>query len=134
MAVLAVPDSEISYNAASWMFFFSSLSTAFADVIVDSMMVIQARRYPRTGSEELNAFSYTWMALGGLLGSIIAAFLTENFEPRHCFAFSSLAGVIIAITATQLNVSLETLGDDDQDQGQEKDFWNNLKRNIKEIK
>ena len=92
------------------MLFLSNFSIAFSDVIVDSLMVIQARRYPEDGSEDLNTFSWTWMSVGGLIGSLIAAFLTENYEPRHCFTFSSIMGLVIAFTATRLNVSLETEG------------------------
>lgn len=103
-------DEEGSENFAMWMLFFSNLSIAFSDVIVDSLMVIQARRFPEDGSEELTAFSWTYMAFGGLIGSVIAAFLTESYEPRYCFYFSSLMGLVIAYVATKLDVSLETEG------------------------
>ena len=50
------------------------------------------------------------MSFGGLIGSLIAAVLTENYEPRHCFTFSSFMGLIIAFVALRLNVGLETEG------------------------
>ena len=50
------------------------------------------------------------MALGGLIGSLIAAYLTESYEPRYCFLFSSIMGFVIAAVASRLNVSLETEG------------------------
>ena len=55
------------------------------------------------------------MALGGLIGSIVAAFLTESYEPRHCFTFSALMGLVIAFTATRLSLSLETEGLESQE-------------------
>ena len=94
----------------TWMLFFSNLSIAFSDVIVDSLMVIQARRHPEDGSEDLNTFSWTWMSVGGLAGSLIAAVLTESYEPRYCFLFSSFMSFFIAILAVRLNVSLEHEG------------------------
>ena len=61
---------------AIWMLFFSNLSIAFSDVIVDSLMVIQARKFPDHGAEDLNSFSWLCMSFGGFFGSIAAAFLT----------------------------------------------------------
>ena len=66
---------------ATWMLFMSNLSIAFSDVIVDSLMVIQARKFPDSGAEDLNSFSWTCMSVGGFFGSIAAAFLTEKYEP-----------------------------------------------------
>lgn len=80
MIVLGLMSTEKeSESMAAWMLFFSNVSIAFSDVIVDSLMVIQARRYPEDGSEELNAFSWTCMSLGGLFGSFAAAILTEKY-------------------------------------------------------
>ena len=109
MIVLGLPNQD-SINATTWMLFLSNFSIAFSDVIVDSLMVIQARRYPEDGSEDLNTFSWTWMSIGGLVGSLVAAVMTENYEPRHCFSFSAIMGLVIAFFATRLSVGLETEG------------------------
>ena len=109
MIILGLQQAE-NESLATWMLFLSNLSIAFSDVIVDSLMVIQARRYPEDGSEDLNTFSWTLMSIGGLVGSIAAAFLTENYEPRYCFMCSSIMGLVIAFVAVRLNVSLETEG------------------------
>lgn len=61
---------------ACWMLFLSNLSIAFSDVIVDSLMVMQARKFPNGGAEELNSFSWTCMSFGGFFGAIAAAILT----------------------------------------------------------
>jgi len=114
MIILGLP-WESSVDAATWLLFLSSFSIAFSDVIVDSLMVIQARRFPKDGCEELNTFSWACMSFGGIIGSIIAAVLTENSDPRHCFTFSSVMGLMIAITATRLSVSIETSDDPDAD-------------------
>ena len=98
------PESETS---ATWLLFFSNLGIAFSDVIVDSLMVIQARRHPNRGSEDLNTFSWTFLSLGGLLGSLAAAFLTENYEPRYCFLLSSAMSLAIITAAARLRIQLE---------------------------
>ena len=131
MIVMGLQQAD-NESLATWMLFFSNVSIAFSDVIVDSLMVIQARRYPEDGSEDLNGFSWTCMSIGGIFGSVTAAFLTESYEPRYCFLFSSVMGLIIAFVATRLNVSLETEGLDSQAEGQ--GFWHDIKRNCREIK
>ena len=73
------------------------------------------------------------MALGGLIGSTAAAFLTENYEPRYCFAFSSGMGLVIAAVAVRLNVALETEGLEAQE-GSELGFWGDFKRNCREVR
>lgn len=62
MIVLGMQSHEEdgSENMSMWMLFLSNLSIAFSDVIVDSLMVIQARRFPEDGSEELTSFCWTY--------------------------------------------------------------------------
>ena len=83
---------------------FSNFSVAFADVVVDSLMVIQSRKYPDVGSEELTSFSWTSLAIGGFTGSLAAAYLTQKFEPKYCFLYSSIMGFIMATVAYRLNI------------------------------
>ena len=90
--------------------FLSNLSVAFSDVIVDSLMVIQARKFPAKGADELSTFSWTCLAMGGLSGSVIAAFITQSYEPKYCFLYSSIMGLVMAIVAYKLNVSVEQEG------------------------
>ena len=72
------------------------------------------------------------MSIGGLLGSIAAAFLTQNYEPRYCFMFSSTMGLVIAFFASRLNVALEMEGRS-QDYGNHS-LWEDIKRNLRDIK
>lgn len=87
----------------------SALAIAFSDVIVDALMVIQSRRYP-DGAEDLQTLAWCSLSIGGLVGSVVAAFLTENYDPTHCFQVTALFGLVIAVVASMLNVSLETEG------------------------
>jgi MFS family permease len=114
-----------------WLLLIFNFSVAFADVIVDSLMVIQARKNPRYGAGELNAFMGTILAIGGFLGSIIAAIVTEYYDPRYCFALSSFIGLSIAYTTWKLDLSIEQEGLENL-QG-EIGLWPNFKRNCQEI-
>ena len=86
-------------NSAAWCIFMSNLGVAFSDVLVDSLMVIQSRKYPDGGAEELMAFAWVSLSVGGFIGSFIAAIFTQNYEPKYCFAFSALLSIGIAIVA-----------------------------------
>lgn len=116
---------------ATWMLFLSNLSIAFSDVIVDSLMVIQSRKYPDEGAEELNSFSWSCMSMGGLIGSITAAFLTQHYEPRYCFLFSSTMGLVMATVAYRLNINLEHEGWAPSHTNST--FWEDIQRNFGEI-
>jgi len=130
MMVLGIQHCE-THDLATWMLFISNLSIAFSDVIVDSLMVIQARKFPEDGAEDLNAFSWTCMSVGGFFGSIAAAILTEKYEPQYCFMFSSVMGLVIAYVASRLNVTLEDDGRDSRaGQGS---FLDDVKRNFREM-
>lgn len=50
------------------------------------------------------------MALGGLVGSVTAAILTESYDPRYCFLFSAIMSLFISVVAVKLNVELEYEG------------------------
>ena len=50
------------------------------------------------------------MAMGGLLGSVIAAVLTESDQSSLCFWLSAIMGVIIAVNALFLDSNVESDG------------------------
>ena len=108
MTVL-VNNNANDVNVAVVCLSLGSLSVAFSDVIVDALMCIQARRHP-DGAEDLQTMSWCCLSIGGLAGSVVAAFLTENYDPSYCFQVTALFGLVIAVVASMLHVSLETEG------------------------
>lgn len=73
----------------------------------------------------------TWLAIGGILGSVIAALVTELSDPRYCFAISSLIGLSIAYTSFFLSIEVEEEGVENLNG--EIGLWPNFKRNCREI-
>ena len=53
-----------------------AVNVAFNDAIIDALMCMQARRDPINGSEDLNSYTWIWLSIGGIIGSISAGFLT----------------------------------------------------------
>jgi integral membrane sensor domain MASE1 len=62
-------------NVIAVVLMFLSLSGAFIDVVMDAMMVIEAKKNPEQGSQEL--LSLAWMVagvaaiVGGIAGAVI---------------------------------------------------------------
>ena len=129
MTVLVYNTEQDRSRVATICLFLQSLAIAFSDVIVDALMCIQARRY-KDGAEDLQTLSWSCLSIGGLAGSIAAAFLTENYNPAICFQVSAVFGLIIAFFAFRLDVALETEG---IIVNRNSSFCNDLRRYISEI-
>ena len=89
------------------MFFLANLSGAYLDVLVDALMVIQSRKDEEDGSEQLQSLSWGAMGAGGMTGSLVAGFLTENYHPKWCFFWYSWMGLVVTITACFLTKESE---------------------------
>ena len=56
--------------------FFMNLASAFMDVVVDGLMVMQARRDTANGSQNLQTFSWQLLGLGGIIGGVAGGVIT----------------------------------------------------------
>ena len=99
-----------SVTLAATCTFITTLSIAFSDVIVDSLIVIQARKDPENGSAYLSTFTWTCQAAGGLTGAISAAFLTQDNDPKVCFIIYAFLGLLLLFGSMQLRPEIETFG------------------------
>lgn len=98
MIILTVFTTDSVLLAATCTFM-TMLSIAFSDVIVDALIIIQARKDPVNGSAYLSTFTWTCQAAGGLSGAISAAFLTQDNDPKVCFIIYAFLGVLLLIGA-----------------------------------
>lgn len=91
----------LGYVGVTIVFAFYSLNLAFIDVITDALVVSQARLYPGElgGSAELNTFSWTFISVGGIIGSLMAAYFTEKFNPHFNFSINAILLFIILLVS-----------------------------------
>lgn len=83
------------------------MTGAFMDVIIDALMVQEARKDPKHGSQDLNSYSYIFMSTGGIIGSLLAAFMTQYMDPHASFFISACFGLLIAVFGLKMNKSIE---------------------------
>jgi MFS family permease len=90
----------------------NSLGGAVMDVVVDGMMVINSRKDPTSGSEELQAYSWGFYGLGGIAGCLGSGFLLDDTngnvpQPYWCFAIMAFFGASVGISGLFIDKSLE---------------------------
>jgi hypothetical protein len=113
------------------MLIVNSLNSAFLDVVVDALMVSQSRKDLESGSEDLQGLSWALLSIGGICGSICAAYFTEYLKPSHTFLACSFFSLTIVIAGYNINPDVELASYSDRDgQG----FCTQFKENIQEIK
>jgi MFS family permease len=103
----------------------NSLGGAFMDVVVDGMMVINSRQDPTSGSEELQAYSWAFYGLGGMMGCLISGYFltgedangTPTGNPYICFYIMVFFSAAVGISGLFIDKSLE---DNQQDMVQMK--------------
>ncbi|MFM2060818.1 MAG: hypothetical protein RLZZ507_488 [Cyanobacteriota bacterium] len=77
----------------------SSLSVAFSDVIVDSLVVERARAESQAKAGSLQSLCWGSTAVGGLITAYFSGVLLEYFTTRAVFLVTALFPLIISIVA-----------------------------------
>ncbi|MFB2836011.1 folate/biopterin family MFS transporter [Floridanema evergladense] len=85
--------------AATLAIALSSLSVAFSDVIVDSLVVERARGESISDAGSLQSLSWGASALGGLITAYLSGFLLQHFSTRTVFAVTATFPLIVSIAA-----------------------------------
>lgn len=77
----------------------SSLSVAFSDVIVDSLVVERARSESASDAGSLQSLCWGASAVGGLITAYFSGFLLEHFSNRTVFAITATFPLIVSFVA-----------------------------------
>lgn len=80
---------------------------AFCNVTIDAILVVQSRKDPNLGSQDLLSIAWFFQGLGGVLGSVIAAFVMEDIHPKWAFLMYGIWGGIIGIACFFLSAEAE---------------------------
>ena len=83
-------------------------AATFLDVVIDSMIIEQARRDPVRGQQDLQCFSLMFFGIGSFVGSIVGAYVTQNGIPLWGFGFNAFICLIISYFGFCTDESLET--------------------------
>ena len=95
--VLSLESISSTVLAVTVCLFFSSLSTAVSDVVIDARVVEMSRLDPENGANDLQSLSWIMLSVGGVIGSLLAGPTLEYFGARVVFALSSIGPLIILI-------------------------------------
>jgi folate/biopterin transporter len=89
--------------AATFAIATTSLSVAFSDVLVDSLIVERARNESLSGSGSLQSLCWGASALGGLLTAYASGLLLTNFSPQTVFAVTALFPLLVSVVAFSIS-------------------------------
>lgn len=85
--------------AATLAIALSSLSVAFSDVIVDSLVVERARSESVAKAGSLQSLCWGTSALGGLVTAYLSGFLLEQFSTRIVFGITATFPLLVSVAA-----------------------------------
>ena len=77
------------------------------DVVVDGLMVTQARLDPKSGSQDLQSFCYGTAGIAGVIGFYFGGVLTQKGYSRQSFLILAIVAIFINISACFLDKKLE---------------------------
>lgn len=89
----------------------TSLSVAFSDVIVDSLIVERARDESVGKAGSLQALCWGASAVGGLLTAYFSGLLLQHFSTRTVFAFTAAFPLLVSAAALWISEEPVTLAD-----------------------
>ncbi|XP_057476789.1 folate-biopterin transporter 1, chloroplastic-like isoform X2 [Actinidia eriantha] len=93
---------DSKYDAASCILL-GSLSVAFSDVVVDSMVVERARGESQSMSGSLQSLCWGSSAFGGILSSYFSGSLVDAYGVRFVFGITALLPLITSAVAVLVN-------------------------------
>ena len=85
----------------------ASLAMAFSNVVIDALLIIQARKDPELGSQDLISLAWLVQGLAGVVGCVIAAIMMEKYHPKYAFLGYGIYGLFLGIACFWLSAASE---------------------------
>ena len=95
-----------------WLLTINSLAVAVSDTIIDGLMVIQARKDPKYGSDDLQTFSWINLSAGGLICNVGAGMVpifgkNDSKGYKYTYLIPCMIGLGLTITAFFINADID---------------------------
>ena len=87
--------------------FFMNLASAFMDVVVDGLMVMQARRDQTNGSQNLQTYSWQLLGFGGIIGGLLGGVITQYYDSHLVFYIFGFLGFLIMLSGLAMSTEIE---------------------------
>ena len=88
----------------------STISIAWIDVLADGLIVIEKRKDPKNGSEDLQVFAWLSLSVGGILPSFVTFIFSVsnlNVDYNNALAIPGVLGIVIFIVAFRFKEKVE---------------------------
>lgn len=76
---------------------------AFVNVVADAIMVIQARKDPVNGSQNLVSFSYFSISIGSIVGCLLSGYIIQYSHPKYVYLIYSFMGLFVSFSGLCLS-------------------------------
>ncbi|CDW79847.1 folate-biopterin transporter family [Stylonychia lemnae] len=106
--LIIVPDFFNSYQSVTFFLVMHMMTCASTDVLADSLMVVEAKKDPIRGSEDLQTLSFLTNSIFSIAASLIGAYFTQYIHPKWGLLAYSIFGLSIFISALRLKEKQET--------------------------
>ena len=87
--------------------FFMNLASAFMDVVVDGLMVMQSRKDQANGSQDLQTYSWQLLGVGGIFGGVAGGLITQYSNTLYVFYIYGVLGLLIATSGLYMSAAIE---------------------------
>ena len=84
-----------------------NLASAFMDVVVDGLMVMQARKDEENGSQNLQTYSWQLLGLGGIFAGVAGGIITQYYNTLWIFYIFGFMGFLIALSGFLMSAEIE---------------------------
>jgi predicted MFS family arabinose efflux permease len=98
-------------GAVTILILIASLSLSVINVVIDAIMVVQSRKDPANGSQNLMTIAWSARGFGGVVGALGGGLLTKHSHPYTSFLLNSIFGLFVALNSAYMPDEVEDDGD-----------------------
>lgn len=91
---------------------FCSFSLCWLDTIVDGLVVVEQRKDPLHGSQDIQVFSMICLAFGGIIPNLLAIIFSVKLSLSLCYTIPMMIGVVLFIASLFLSKEADKTDDE----------------------